>query len=327
MLPYIIRRFFNLIPVFLVASLLSFLMLNAAPGSFLDNLKQNPKVKPETIERLRTKFQLDKPVMVRYVAWLGNVVKGDFGESFSFQRPVLEVVEQPILNSLVLAIPNLILVYLIAIPIGVYGAIRQYSLSDKAISLVAYFFLGIPSFFFALIMLLLLVQLKNTTGHEILPITGMTSRDFDFKTPWGQFWDIAWHAIPPLVVITLHEVASFSRFMRGQMLEFMNQDYVRTARSKGVPERMVVYKHALRNAIVPFVAVVGGALPGLIFGVGFVEFVMNWPGIFPTYLNALTGQDTFVNMAFIAVALVLLIIGNLISDLLLAWVDPRIRYA
>ncbi len=327
MVPYIIRRFLNLIPVFLVASLLSFLVLNSQPGSFLDNLRQNPKVKPETIERLKTKFQLDKPVLVRYVAWLGNIVRGDFGESFSFQRPVLEVVQQPIMNSLILAIPNLILVYLIAIPIGVYGAIRQYSLGDKAISLITYFFLGIPSFFFALITLLLLVNLKNIFGHEVLPVTGMTSRNFDFMNGWQQFWDIVWHAIPPLAVIVLHDVAGLSRFMRGQMLEFMNQDYVRTARSKGVPERLVVYKHALRNAIVPFVAVVGGNLPALIFGVGFVESVMNWPGIFPTYLSALTGQDTFVNMGFIAVALVLTIFGNLISDLLLAWVDPRIRYA
>jgi peptide/nickel transport system permease protein len=327
MVPYIIRRFLNLIPVFLVASLLSFTVLNSQPGSFLDNLRQNPKVKPETIERLKTKFQLDQPLLVRYVAWLGNIVKGDFGESFAFQRPVLEVVQQPIMNSLILAIPNIILVYLIAIPIGVYGAIRQYSLGDKSISLVTYFFLGIPSFFFALIMLLLLVYLKNVFGREILPVTGMTSRNFDFMSTWGQFWDIVWHAIPPLLVITLRDVAGLSRFMRGQMLEFMNQDYVRTARSKGVPERLVVYKHALRNAIVPFVALVGGNLPALIFGVGFVEFVMNWPGIFPTYLSALTGQDTFVNMAFIAVALVLTIFGNLISDLLLAWVDPRIRYA
>jgi peptide/nickel transport system permease protein len=327
MLPFIIRRIINLVPVFLGATLISFLILQSAPGDFLDQLAQDPRIKPETIERLRQKFMLDQPVLVQYGAWLGNAVRGEFGESFLSQRPVLEVVQRPIINSLILAIPNLLLVYLIAIPVGVYGAIRQYSLGDKTISLITYFFLGFPSFFFALLMLFFLVWLKNIAGTEVLPVTGMTSRNHDFMNGWQQFWDIVWHAIPPLLVIVLREVAGFSRFMRGQMLEFMNQDYVRTARSKGISERAVVYKHALRNAVVPFVAVVGGALPGLIFGVGFVEVVMNWPGIFPTYLTALTGSDTFVNMAFIAVGLVLLIIGNLISDLLLAWVDPRIRYA
>jgi peptide/nickel transport system permease protein len=327
MLVFIARRLTNLIPVFLGATLISFFILQLAPGDFLDQLRQDPRIKPETIERLRQKFLLDQPILVQYFAWLGNVVRGDFGESFLEQRPVIDTIKRPIMNSLILAIPNLLLVYLLAIPVGIYGAIRQYSLGDKVVSLSTYFFLGFPSFFLALLMLFFLVFLKNVFGTEILPVTGMTSQNFDFLSPWQQFWDIVWHAIPLLIVIVIREVAGFSRFMRGQMLEFMNQDYVRTARSKGLSERLVIYKHALRNAVIPFVAVVGGALPGLLFGVGFVEAVMNWPGIFPTYLSALTGSDTFVNMAFIAAGLVLLIIGNLISDLLLSWVDPRIRYA
>ena len=327
MFSYILRRFINLIPVFLGATLLVYIILQAAPGDFLDAIKQDPRVKPETIERLRIQFQLDRPWFEQYLAWLWNSLQLNFGESFASARPVLEVVQTPIRNSLVLAIPNLILIYLIGIPVGVYGAIRQYTFGDQAISFVTYIFLGFPTFFLALIMLFLLVQLKNVTGVEILPVTGMTSSNFDFLTPWQQFWDIFRHAIPPLIVITLGDIPGLSRFMRAQMLEFMNQDYVRTARSKGLPERVVIYKHALRNAVIPFVATIGGILPGLIFGVGFVEIVMNWPGIFPTYLTALTAQDTFVNMAFVAVALVLVIIGNLISDVLLAIVDPRIQYS
>lgn len=326
MLVFVLRRLLNLVPVFFGSTILVFVILQAAPGDFLDARRLDPRTKPETIERLERKFGLDQPVLVQYGYWVRNLVSGDLGTSFTFDRPVSEIIARPVQNSMILVIGNIILLYLLAIPIGVYGAVRQYSAGDKAISLASYFFLGFPTFFLSLIVVYLLLQYKFATGNFLLPVGGMTSDNFDGLSPWGQFWDIAWHAAAPLFAATLGDIAGFTRFMRGQMLEFLSQDYIRTARSKGLSERTVVYKHALRNAVTPFIAGIGGTLPALIGGAGFVEFVFNWPGIFPVILQAVTSQDLYLYVGFLAITLLLLIIGNIVSDVLLAVVDPRIRY-
>lgn len=326
MLPFIARRLLNLIPVFFGATLLVFMVIQLAPGDFLDAKRLDPKTKPETIERLERQFGLDKDPLTQYVLWVRNLMTGDLGVSFEAERPVMEVIGRPILNSMILVIGNIILLYAIAIPIGVYSAVRQYSLGDKAISLASYFFLGFPSFFLALIVIYGLLEFKWRTGNFLLPVGGMTSTNFETLSPVQKVLDIAWHAIAPLIVTTVIDIAGFTRFMRTQMLEFLGQDYIRTARAKGLSERLVVYKHALRNAITPFIAGIGGILPALLGGAGFVEFVFNWPGIFPTLLQAFNTQDLYVYTGFIAMSLFLLIVGNIISDILLAVVDPRIRY-
>jgi peptide/nickel transport system permease protein len=326
MFNFIVRRFFNLVPVFFGATILVFLIIQASPGNYLDEMRQNPNVKRETIERLERQYGLDQPVYVQYFLWARGVLTGNFGESFKYDRPVTEVIARPVQNSMILAIGNIVLLYALAIPIGVYGAVRQYSLGDKVISVGTYFFLGFPSFFLALITIYLILQMQYAAGRPILPVGGMTSTNFDQLSPMSQLANIAWHALAPIIVVTIREVASFSRFMRGQMLEYMNQDYIRTARAKGLAERVVVYKHALRNAATPFVATIGGILPGLVGGVGFVEVVFNWPGITPMYLEAIASKDIYLITGFIAITLILLIIGNLLSDLLLAVVDPRVRY-
>lgn len=327
MLPFIIRRLLNLIPVFFGATILVFIIVQAAPGDFLDSKRLDPRAKPEEIHRLERRFGLDKPVLVQYGYWVANLVHGDLGLSFAYDRPVSEVIPRPIKNSMVIVIGNVILLYLIAIPVGVYGATRQYSLGDKIVSITSYFFLGFPSFFLGLIVIYLLLQFKFATGTFLLPVANMTSGNFDTMTPWQQFWDIAWHAVAPTLTLTIIQVASFARFMRAQMLEFLGQDYIRTARSKGLSERTVVYKHALRNAVTPFIATIGGVLPSLVSGAGFVEVVFNWPGITPMVLSAINSQDIYVFTGLTAITLVLLIFGNIISDLLLALVDPRIRYS
>jgi peptide/nickel transport system permease protein len=326
MLPFILKRIFNLIPVFFGATLLVFFIVAAAPGDFLADLRQDPNVSQETLQRLERRFGLDQPIPVQYFYWLRNIVVGDLGTSFTFDRPVIEVISPRIVNSMILVIGNILLLYAIAIPLGIFGAIRQYSLGDKTISIFSYLFLGFPSFFLGLIVVYLILQLQFLAGRPIFPVNGMTSVDHDGFNFIQKFLDIAWHAIMPILVITITGVASFSRFMRGQMLEFLNQDYIRTARAKGLAERTVIYKHTLRNAIVPFIASIGGILPGLIGGAGFVEYVFNWPGITPMLIEAINRVDVYLYTGFIALTLVLLIFGNLISDLLLAAVDPRIRY-
>jgi peptide/nickel transport system permease protein len=325
-LPFIIRRILNLIPVFLGATFIAFMVIQAAPGDFLDGRRLDPRTKPGTLERLEEKFGLDKPPLVQYGYWLSNAVRGDLGTSFDFDRPVTEVLLPRVGNSMILVVGNIILLYLVAIPIGVYSAVRQYSLGDRAISLVSYFFLGFPNFFLALVALYLILSFKFKVGFEILPLGGMRSDNFDQLSAIGKFFDVAWHAIAPIVIATLPGVAGFTRFMRGQMLDYLDQDYIRTARAKGLSERTVIYKHALRNAATPFISSIGGILPALIGGAGLIEYVFNWPGVTPVFLDATNSQDVYMLSGTIALSLVLLVVGNLFSDILLAVVDPRIRY-
>jgi peptide/nickel transport system permease protein len=326
MFAFIVKRLFHLIPVFFGATILVFLIIQASPGNYFDEMRQDPNTKPETVARLERQYGFDQPVYVQYFLWAKGVLVGNFGESFKYKNEVTKVIARPVQNSMVLALGNIILLYALAIPIGIYGAVRQYSTGDKVISVITYFFLGFPSFFLGLIVIYLILQLQYLVGRPLLPVGGMTSSGVDQMTPINQVLDIAWHAIAPIIVVTIREVASLSRFMRGQMLEYMNQDYIRTARAKGLVERVVIYKHAFRNAVTPFIATIGGLLPALIGGVGFVEVVFNWPGITPMYLEAIAAKDIYLVTGFIAITLILLIIGNLLSDLLLAVVDPRVRY-
>lgn len=326
MAAYILRRIVQLIPTFIGATLLAFIIIQLAPGDFLTQRALDPNIRPETLERLRDQFGLDEPIYVQYILWMENLVRFDLGYSFSYQQEVLQIIRAPVSNSFILVITSTILLYLLAIPIGVYGAVNQYTLGDRVVSFLAYIGLAVPSFFFALVAIYLILQFKFQFKFELLPVGGMTSSGFDDFTTWQKVRDIAWHLIAPALVAVSNDIAGFTRFLRGQMLESLGQDYIRTARAKGLNERVVIYKHALRNAAIPFIAGIGGILPGLIGGAGFVEVVMNWPGITPFFLDALGNQDLFVLSGLLVISLVLLMIGNLISDLLLALVDPRIRY-
>jgi peptide/nickel transport system permease protein len=326
LLPYILRRFTNLIPVFIGATLLTFLIIQAAPGDFLDAKRLDPRTTPETINRIERQFGLDKPIFVQYGLWLKNFVSGNLGISFESNVPVWDLIAPKVLNSMILVFGSTILLYFIAIPVGIYGAVRQYSLGDKTISLFSYFFLGFPSFFFALILIFAILQLNWGLNAKILPVGGMTSEYYDSLSPIGKVANILWHTLAPMIALLLRSIAGESRSFRAQMLEFLNQDFVRTARAKGLSQRTVIYKHTLRNAITPFVANIGGLLPAIFSGAGFVEVVFNWPGLTPVFLEALTSQDIYVNVSIGAITLVLLVFGNLISDFLLGVVDPRIRY-
>lgn len=325
MTVFIIRRIINAIPTLFGCSLLIFFITQAAPGDFLSARLTDPNIRPEAIEALRRNFGLDQPIYVQYFRWLGNLLQGDFGLSFTYRAPVLDVIIPRILNSLYLVLIATVFLYLIAIPIGVNGAVNQYSFGDKVTSVISYFFLGIPSFFFALIAIFIILQINFATGWGI-PLSGMTSPDHASLSPLGQTRDILAHILIPAVIVVLGDIASLSRYMRGQMLEYLGADYIRTARSKGLRERIVVYKHTFRNAIIPFVATIGSLLPALFTGAGFVEVVFSYPGITPMFLNAIGQQDIFIISGFSMLIAVLLVFGNLLGDILLGVVDPRIQY-
>lgn len=326
MARFLLGRFLQLIPTFIGATFLAFMIIQLAPGDFLTQRSLDPNIRPETIERLRSQFGLDQPFVVQYFLFMGNLLQGDLGYSFAYQQPVWNVVIPRMLNSLILVGLSLVFLFALAIPIGVVSALRPYSWVDQILSFFSYVGLAIPNFFLALILIYLLLEFNFWAGFLPFPVGGMTSRGYDDFSTAQQFLDVLWHALIPALIVATADIAGYSRVLRGQMLEVLDQDYIRTARAKGLAERAVVYKHALRNAVVFFVAGVGGLLPALVGGAGFVEVVMNWPGITPLYLEALSQQDLFVLTGFLTITLVLLMIGNLLSDLLLAAVDPRIRY-
>ena len=326
MVQFILRRLINAVPTLLLSSLLIFFVIQLAPGDFLTPARLNPAITPERIESLRRNLGLDQPMIVQYWLWLTNMFKGDFGLSFAYQQPVLQVAWPRIVNSLYLVLPYFVLYYLISIPLGVYGALRQNSFGDKAVNVFMYILLGFPSFFLALLVIFGLLQLRFKTGWDI-PINGMTSDNYGSLSPLGKFLDIARHVAVPALVLAISDAAGLTRVIRGQMLEYMRADFVRTARSKGVSEFSTVYRHTLRNALVPIVAGIGSLLPAAISGAGFIEVVFAYPGITPMILDAINTQDLFLIAGFTMLTVILLIIGNAISDVLLSVVDPRIRYS
>lgn len=320
MLKYILRRLILALPVLLGVSILSFIIISAAPGDFLDNYRLNPSINQEQIDRLVSQFGFDKPVIVQYFNWLWQVLKGNFGYSFVYHVPVFNLVWRRLGATLLLSITTLIFTWGIGIPLGIYSALHQYSFSDQMWSFIAFIGISVPNFFFALLWLFMSAK----TGW--FPIGGIISQNFDELSTIGKIGDYLWHVVGPMVTLGTSGLASLMRQMRGQLLDQLRQDYVIFARAKGMPEKNVIYKHALRNAINPIVTMFGYALSGLLGGAVLTETVFGWPGMGRLVIESLTSQDLFLVMATLLLSALLLIIGNLIADLLLAWVDPRIRY-
>jgi len=323
---YLVRRLIHLVPTFFGATFLAFAVIQLAPGDFFSQWALDPKIRPETIEHMRELFGLNRPILEQYVLWMRNILEGNLGISFMYQRPVLEVLMPRLLNSMILVGLGIVFLYLIGIPIGVYQALRPYTLGDYIVSFLAYFGLAIPNFFFMLLLIYLLVVFKQHYGWLPFPVGGMTSQGFEELPRYRQWLDILWHAALPAFVVVTSDLSGLTRYMRALVMEVLGQDYIRTARAKGLPERVVLYKHALRNAIIPIVANIGALLPGLIGGAGLVEVVANWPGLTPLLLDAFRQQDVYLFAGVVVISSFLLIVGNILGDLVLAWVDPRIRY-
>jgi peptide/nickel transport system permease protein len=321
-----LRRLLQLIPTFLVSTVVLFAIVQAAPGDFLTQLSQNPRITAERLDQLRSIYRLDQPIVTQYWTWLTNFLRGNLGESFAANQPVWELAAPRLWNSLILVLISTALAYGLGIAIGVYGALRPYSLADRFISVFAYFGLGIPSFFFGLLVIFGMVTLKQNTGWDV-PIVGKSSGTLQDPSPLRYAWDVFLYALAPSIVLALRSISSESRFIRAQMLEVLGQDYIRTARAKGLGARRVTYKHAFRNAALPLVASLGGLLPALIGGAGFIEVVFAWPGVTPLLLDSLATQDLYVVISITALSTVLYIVGNVVSDILLAAVDPRIRFS
>ncbi len=320
MKSYIIQRLIHMVPLILLISFLCFFVINLAPGDFLATMALNPQISQDTIEQMRMKFGLDRPWYIQYLRWLWNVLHLDFGYSFSNHVPVFSLIKARFWNTLILAFASAIFAWGVAIPLGIVSAVRQYSWIDKLASFFAFFGLSIPRLFFALLMIFFAAK----TGW--FPVGGMRSLNYDDLSLLGKFVDILHHLALPAIVLGTTQMAGRMRQMRANLLDCLRADYITTARAKGLPERTVIYKHAVRNAINPLVTLFGFTIASLLGGSFIVEVIMSWPGLGRLTLDALFARDIYLVMGSLMIASFMLIVGNLIADVLLALVDPRISY-
>ncbi|HOW35854.1 MAG TPA: ABC transporter permease [Candidatus Omnitrophota bacterium] len=320
MFKFIIKRILVAIPLLLGISLLTFILIQATPGNYFDTLKLNPQVSPETIARYQNLYHLDKPLMQQYFYWLGNLLRLDLGYSFFYNCPVSKVIAGRLFNTFILSLAVLILTWSVAIPLGIWAAVRRNHFVDRILSFCSFAGLSIPSFFLAMILLF------AASHFQILPLGGMRSANFDDLNTAEKIIDILRHLAIPAIVISLGSIAGLQRLMRGNMLEVLRQQYILAARAKGLPEHRVIYRHALRNAVNPLVTIFGYHFSELLSGAALIEIICNWPGLGSVMLTAVRAKDVYLVMASMLMGGVLLLLGNLLADILLAWVDPRIRY-
>jgi peptide/nickel transport system permease protein len=320
MLRFILRRLVHMIPIIIIVIAIGFGLIQLAPGDIFTQMALNPNVRPGDLETLRSNYGLDRPWYVQFVLYIWNALRGNFGFSENFKAPVFVLVQQRAANTILLSLTSLLLAWGFSIPAGVFAATHQYKAGDQTISVLAFIGLAIPNFFLAF----LLIYVVSSTGLP-LPIGGMTSVDAASMGPIGRFLDLLRHMLIPVVVLGTSAMASLTRIMRANMLEIMNQQYIVTARAKGQEERKVVYRHALRNAINPMITILGFQLGNIMSGAALVENVTAWPGLGRLILQALLTQDTYLVVGSLIYGVVLLVIGNLIADIFLAGVDPRVR--
>ena len=319
---YILKRLGLMLPMLLGITLISFTVIHLAPGTPTDmQTTLNPKASLEAQKRLRELYGLDKPLMVQYGDWLTRLVRLDFGRSFSpDRRPVWDKIKERIGITLGLNFMSLIIILGVSIPIGVIAAYRAHSWFDQATTLFVFFGFAMPTFWLALLLIMFFgVYL------DWLPISGLTSLNFRQFSFWQKVQDLGAHVILPVLVAAFGGLAGMSRYMRSNMLEVIRQDYITTARAKGLPERVVIFKHALRNALLPVITILGLSVPGLIGGSVIFESIFAIPGMGQLFYGAVMARDYPLVMGELVIGAVLTLLGNMLADVGYALVDPRIR--
>lgn len=327
MIGFLVRRLLAAIPLVLGIATIVFFLLSLAPGDAASFLV-SPNITPEVLEQIRVNMGLDQPVYIRYLRWMGAMLRGDFGVSLTRNQPVLDIIAEILPNTLVLSLFAFLLAFAGGILIGILQAVRQNRPTDGLLSVVGLFFYSMPSFWLALMLILIFsLGARNLWGWPIwFPASGMTSVDYPFMSPGEQLRDRVMHLILPSVSLALVLAAGIARYVRGSMLEVIRQDYIRTARSKGLSEFKVIFKHALRNGLIPVVTLFGLYLPFLFSGAVLIETVFAWPGMGRLVVDAIFQRDYPIVMAGTFVFAIMVVAGNLIADVLYALVDPRIRY-
>ncbi len=315
MTRFLIRRLLGAIPLLLGVAVLSFIFMQLAPGGPDAMFARNARMTEEQLQAIRRNMGLDRPIPEQLVTWLGNLLRGDLGISYSQYRPVSEVIWDVVPNTLLLMGTGMMISLVAALIFGILAARRQYGFFDNATSFISYFGLAMPVFWFGL-----MLQLLFAVQLGWLPSAGMHSSD------GGGPWDVARHLVLPAFTIAIGSIAGWSRYVRSSTLESLNQDYVRTARAKGMEEQGVLVRHVLRNALIPFVTVVGIDVPLYLTGAVLTETVFSWPGMGRLFFDALTVRDYPILMGILLLGAVLIVLGNLIADILYGILDPRISY-
>ncbi|CAM5789231.1 MULTISPECIES: ABC transporter permease [Brevibacillus] len=315
----LIRRLIQSIPTLIGASILVFLVFTLAPGDFVTQMSADANMTQERLDEIRALHGLDQPLYKQYLTWMGNLLTGNFGESVLHRQPVTSVINTFMWNSFLIAIIVLVLQWIIASIVGIMAALRQYSIYDSAVTLIVFMAMSFPSFFLGLLMLKFFA-----VDYQIFPLGGMRSTGSTL-TGWADFWDVMKHLALPVIVLTLLNIGSLTRYFRTNMLEVIRQDYVRTARAKGLKERVVIFKHALRNALLPLITLFALEIPGLFSGAIITERIFNWPGIGRVVLDGIFQRDYPLLMGFTMLLVVLTIVANILADLMYGVADPRVR--
>ncbi len=326
MLRYLGKRVLSVIPTLFIIVILGFILMELPPGDYatyymMELLAQGNEGAKEEADALRIRYAMDKPVYERFVNWIYHFVQGDFGESFAYRKPVRELIGQNLLMTMVVSLLSLIIAWAIGVPIGIYSATHQYSLGDHFFTMVAFVGVGVPGFLLALVLLVV-----GTKWLGFVP-AGLFSSEFE-NAPWSfaKFIDLLKHLWIPCLIVGVTQTAGLMRTMRGNLLDVLRMPYMQTARAKGVKETRVVWKYGVRNAIHPLIMTLGMSLPSLVSGATVTAIVLNLPVMGPIYLQAVRQQDVYLGGTMLILVTVMLVIGNLLADLLLAVVDPRIRY-
>jgi len=326
MLAYIIRRLLTMIPTLVAISIISFIIIQLPPGDFLTTYVAQLSVSGEAIDQaeldaLSDRFGLDQPMYKQYLLWAWNFIHGDFGHSFEWNKPVSALVGERIPLTILISTCTLIFTWVVSIPIGIYSAVRQYSWVDYLLTFVGFIGLATPNFLFALVLLWF------SYSYLGMSIGGLFSPQFA-EAPWSlaKFLDLLQHLWIPVLIVGTGHTAKFIRIIRGNLLDELKKPYVTAARAKGLSEIRLILKYPVRVAINPLVSTIGWTLPELISGIAITAVVLNLPTSGPLLLSALMSQDMQLAGSFIMILSFLTVVGTLLSDILLAWVDPRIRF-
>ena len=317
---YIVKRILQTIPLLIIVSLISFFIIRLSPVDPLAELRLNPSISQETLDKEIKRLKLDKPIYVQYFSWAKSFVKGDLGYTSAGEKVSVKLKER-IPNTLLLTLVVIFMTWSVGLPLGIAAAVYKGTAFDRILTVLSSIGMAIPSFFFAILMLIFAVK----TGW--FPVGGLTSYNFNELSFWGKFIDIAKHlALPTLVLFTI-SLSGLQRQMRANMLEVLDSDYVKFARAKGVSEGKVLFKHALRNALNPMITLLGFEFAGLLSGAALTEYVFQYPGLGRLILEAVMKSDINLVMASLMMGTIMLILGNLIADILLMITDPRLRGA
>ena len=322
---YVAKRVLQAIPLLLGIATITFFIVHLAPGDpmniYLERQQERREMDPRLIERIREKYGLDQPLPVQYVKWIGNLARGDLGESFRYRRPVASLLAERIPYTLQLTVLALLLDALFGIALGILSAVKQYSTWDKVITVGSLVLYSIPGFWLAVMLVLVF-----SVNLDWLPTSQTRSLDYEALSASGKILDRLWHLLLPVFVLGVASAAGTARYMRNQLLEVLSEEYVVAARARGLAETSVILKHALRNALIPIVTNFGLALPFLLGGAVLIETVFSWPGMGLLAVDAIGARDYPIILATSMIAAVLVVVGNLLADITYALLDPRISF-